>query len=64
MSQHKNPIPLREEIVDKTWPNLEDHVICEGCGWDGALGDLMADADDVDNQLRCPICGSPGWLWD
>jgi hypothetical protein len=64
MSQHTNPIPLRDEIIDKTWGNLEDHVVCEGCGWQGPLGDLMADADGKDELLKCPICGSPSWLWE
>jgi len=64
MSQHANPIRLRDEFVDKDDPDLEDGVICNGCRWQGPVGDLMADADDRDPQLRCPICGSPGWIWD
>ena len=64
MSQHKNPIKLRDEVEDKDWEMLEAGVHCMGCNWWGLLGDLLADADDNDEQLRCPICGSPGWEWD
>jgi hypothetical protein len=64
MSQHAYPIRLRDEIVDKTWEHLEDIVVCDGCGWHGPLGDLMADAVGDDPQLKCPVCSSPGWTWE
>ena len=64
MSQHVNPIELRDEIEDKNWPELKAGVTCDGCGWQGLLGYLLADAGGEDDQLRCPVCGSPGWCWD
>jgi hypothetical protein len=64
MSQHVNPIELRDEVEDKDWEVLKLGVSCDGCGWQGVGGDLMADKTGDDSQLRCPICGSPGWIWD
>jgi hypothetical protein len=61
MSAGPKAKPLAEE--NKEWLKCDWSFICEyGCGYSGLAHELLAEEDE--DTLYCPQCGTAGWIWD